>query len=76
VKKARPEVEALGARLLLTGLPNLVGDTLYLDGGYKPSGRILTILTETANGNFTAFFRNSEGTGYVAGSIRYFLLIG
>jgi hypothetical protein len=70
--RARPTVEALGERVMLTTIPNLTGDTIVLDG--LASGRRtlkFDAVQDHGNGtgSFTALYLSPVGEALVSGSI-------
>jgi hypothetical protein len=71
-RMAKPGVEALDERVMLTTVPNLAGVTLNLNGPSDTSRR-LQIGSEKDNGNGTGTFRGmyygSYGYAYVSGTI-------
>jgi hypothetical protein len=76
-RQARPQVESLDERVLLTAsVPNLVGTSMGLDNApYYMSARTLTFTAEHDNGNgtgtFTALFKDTDGSAYVNGTIKF-----
>jgi hypothetical protein len=71
-RQAKPQLEALDQRLVLSTVPNLQGVTLHLDGPVVGS-RQLHILSETDFGNGTGTFQglcqNTYGVAFVSGTI-------
>jgi hypothetical protein len=73
-RQAKPAVEALDERVMLTTVPNLAGVTLNLNGAYDTSRR-LQINSETdhgkgnGNGTFQGICWDSNGFAYVSGTI-------